>query len=1172
MGTLTKTTKHVFMSILAAFFLIGMTLSWGQSGRGSLTGSVKDHTGAVIPNATVVLTEANSGSQYNTQSNNDGLYSFPELPPGTYNLSVSASGFSQYEQTGINVTVGTPATVNVALTVGASTQSVTVRADASQLQTESSDIGTTVPTKLIEDLPLQFNGQVRNPLQFVQLTPGYSGIDTNSPTVQGGFKLNGGQQAGTDILLDGATIELASANLQMNYGVSVEAVQEFKVMTNTFDAEFGRMSGGLVNLVTKSGGNTLHGSAYDFLKNRELDANSWINNYNKVPRPIDTQNDFGAIVSGPVYIPKLYDGRNKTFFMFNYEGFRFNTGGNSLLSAPTPAMLSGDFSALLQPVTINGNTFPAHILYDYSTCTGVNQGKVCQPYPDNKITQPADPIYTAMAAQLPHATTNSPYLNFVQKSTNPVDANLWEIRIDQNIGTRQKLAASYDHDNRPNTVYYADSPLETSATNQWTNYARLGYDFMFKPNLLNHFNFGFSRRYRQEFSGIGSYGGNWPSKLGLKGVMDTTFPRVSYNYPQGINLPSDGANTFVDNTYQYDDIVSWQHGRHNFKFGGEIRAQQFNISILTGTSGQFNFTSGPTSGPSPANIDPNSGFGYASFYLGAASNAFIALPEGLGWRVKYYAGFVQDDWKVDPKLTLNLGFRYEVPTPVTEAHDRQSFIDPTLPNPGAGGIPGAYVFAGHGPGRLGVSTPQDTFHNSFGPRIGFAYQVRPDTVVRAGYGIYYSNLKIGGFGENDSQGFFGSYNYPTPASQQTPTVVLSQIQAYPGPPPPFIDPTVQNGQQPTFILSKTARPGTLQTWSLDIQQQLPAQMVLDMAYVGDHGDHLQAFMHDPNQGNPVDQARGACLEVNIANQAGNPACAGQTPVLAPYPGFNGTVAQALRPFPQYANAQVDSVTMSDPFGVYTYNALQVQLQKRYSQGLTILANYTWSKNITNGDSEYPLQAAWEGNGTSGALNTYNLKVEKALSQFDVTNRVVLSYTYELPFGKGKPFANKRGVTNALVGGWQVAGVQTYQTGYPLATSSPNWDSGIFAGNLCSGCSRPNVVPGQDFNGFHGGSFVYGQSRRLNPAAFAPAPNFTFGDAPRALNVREFATLDEDLNFSKRIPMFTEKVNTIFRMEFFNAFNRHRFTGFNTAAGEPGFGQASTTTAGRSIQANLRVSF
>lgn len=1158
-----------FLAVVTCVLLAGSC--WAQSGRGTLTGSVTDTSGAVVPNAALTLTLTKTGSSYKAISNGQGLFTFPSLTPGVYKLTASAPTFRHFAQNGITVSVGNTSTLTVVLEVGAATDTVTVTADASQLQTQSSDVGTSLSPKMIEDLPLQFSGTVRNPLQFVQLAPGFSGIDSNSPTEQGGFKLNGGQQAGTDILLDGATIELASANLQMNYGVSVEAVQEFKVMTNTFNAEYGRMSGGLVNLVTKQGTNTLHGAIYDFFKNKALDANSWINDYDGVPKPVDTQNDFGGIISGPVYVPKIYDGRGKTFFMFNYEGFRFNTGGNSLQSAPTKAMLNGDFSALLQPTTVNGVTFPAHILYDYSTCTGANQGQTCQAYPDNKITQAPDPVFKAASAYIPVSDSGSPYLNYIQRAQNPIDANLWELRIDQNFGAKQKLFGSYNFDNRPTTVYFSGQPLQTSATNQRTHYVRLGYDYILSPNLLNHFNFGFSRRYRQEFSGEGSYGGNWPSKLGLKGVADTTFPVFSFNYPDGTNVPSDGANLFADNTYQYDDVVSWEHGRHSFKFGGEARLQQFNIDILTGTSGEFNFTTGPTSGPDPANIDPNSGFGFASFYLGAASNAYIALPERLGWRVKYYSAFIQDDWKIAPKFTANLGFRYEIPTPVTEAHNQMSFIDPTLPNPGAGGLAGAYVFEGTGPGRLGASTPQSTFHNSYGPRVGFAYQVRPNTVLRAGYGIYYSNLKIGGFGENDSAGFFGHYNYPTPASQQTPAVVLSQIQAYPGPIPPFIDPTVQNGQQPTFIMSKVARPGTIQTWTMDIQQQLPGQVMLDMAYVGDHGDHLQAFMHDPNQGNPADQARGACLEVNINAQSGNPACAGQTLVPSPYPGFDGSVAQALRPFPQYANAQVDSVTMSDPFGDYTYHALQVQVQKRYSQGLTILANYTWSKNITNADSEYPLQAAWEGNGTSGALNTYNLKAEKALSQFDTPQRVILSYTYELPFGKGKPFANTGRVTNAVLGGWQVAGVQTYQSGTPLAVSSPNWDSGIFAGNLCSGCSRPNLVPGEDQNGLHG-KFVFGQSRRLNPAAFAPAPNFTFGNAPRALNIREFATLNEDFNFSKRIPMFSERVSTIFRMEFFNAFNRHRFTGFNTSAGDPGFGQASGTTDGRSIQANLRVSF
>jgi Carboxypeptidase regulatory-like domain len=1172
---------------IAAWLLVVLGLWVGtpvlaQSGRGTLTGSVKDSTGAILPGASLDLQETSTGSRYAAVASAEGLYTFAELPPGTYILTVSSPEFQSYIRNGITVNVGSTATVDAVLKVGASTQSVTVTSDASQLQSESSDIGTTVPTELIEDLPLQFNGTVRNPLQFVTLTPGYSGVNTNSPTEQGGFKLNGGQQSGTDILVDGATIELASANLQMNYGVSVEAVQEFKVMTNTFDAEYGRMSGGLVNLVTKPGSNTLHGSVYDILKNRALDANSWINNLHGSEKPIDTQNDFGAFVSGPVIIPKLYNGHNKTFFMFNYEGFRFTTGGGGLNSAPTQAMTNGDFSALLQPTTVFGNTFPAHILYDYATCTGTNQGQPCEPYggaenPTNVIpASQEDPIFKAMVPYLPVASSDatSPYLNLQQVSKNVTNANMYEIRIDQNIGAKQKISGSYDYDWRPTGYVIDGAPLDASSTNQRTHYVRLGYDYFFGPTVMNHFNAGFSRRYRQEFSGIGSYGGNWPSKLGLMGVKDTTFPRIDYGYPSGAAMPSDGANQFYDNTYQYNDNVSWQRGRHSFTFGAEVRLQQFNINILTGTSGQFAFGSGPTSTPDQSVPGyGQSGFGYASFFRGAASNGYIALPEGLGWRVKYYAGFVQDDWKVSPKLTANLGFRYEIPTPVTEAHGQQSFINPTLPNPGAGGVPGAYEFLGTGTGRTGSNGSQDTFHNSYGPRVGFAYQVRPNTVVRAGYGIYYQNLKIGGFGENDSQGFFGSYSYPSPSSPQTPNVVLSQITAYPGPTPPFIDPTVMNGQGPTFILSKTARPGTTQTWTLDIQQQLPAKIILDVAYVGDHGDHLQAFMHDPNQGNPADQVRGSCLEVNLNAQIGNPACGGQTPVAAPYAGFDGTVSQALRPFPQYSNAVVDSVTMSDPFGNYTYEALQVQMQKHMSAGLTVLANYTWEKTLTNADSEYPLQSNWNGNGNSGALNTYNLKVEKALSQYDIPQRVVLSYTYQLPFGKGKRFANQGGVVNAFVGGWQIAGVQSFQSGTPLAVTSPGWDSGIFAGNLGAN-SRPNTVPGQNPNGYNGGGWQWGQSRRFNPAAFVPAPNFTFGNAPRALGVREFAGHHEDFNFSKTIPMFTDRLNAVFRMEFFNAFNNPGpFTGFDTGVGDSGFGQASNRqNSPRNIQAQLRFSY
>jgi hypothetical protein len=1188
---------------LAAWLFLAICLAAGipslaQSARGTLAGTVKDANGAFIPGAAVNLKETDTGSGYATKSTAEGLFTFSELPPGSYILTVTAPGFESYTQSGIGVDVGNTSTVTAELKVGAESATVSVNSDASHLETESSDVGFTMSPQVLESLPLPFGGEIRNPLEFAALSPGFAGTMSNNPSSppSGAFKLSGGQQGGGDILLDGATTELASANMQVTYNFSVEAVSEFKVMTNTFDAQFGSASGGVVNLASKQGTNSFHGSAYDLLKNRVLDADSWLNDYqnavfgaNSTTKPLDTQNDFGASVGGPVRVPWLYNGKDKTFFFFNYEGFRQVNGGTSLLSAPTQAMLGGDFSSLLTPTTTGGQTFQAHILYDYTTCTGANQGNPCQAYPNNKITEAADPVFAAASKVMPSAPSSatSPYFNINDVSSNHEQADQWSIRIDENINARNKITGSYFTGNMPYISTQSLGSLYTGGNIQGNKYLRLGYDFIISPTMLNHFNAGFTRRHRLETSGEGGFGGDWATKFGLKGVGDQVFPKLTYNYPgNGINSPSDGDSVFNDNVFQYDDAVTWQKGRHNFRFGGEFRAAQFNLGILTGSAGQFNFTQGPTSTPA----DTNSGFGFASFYLGAASNAYIDIPQINGWRAKYLAFFAADDWKVNNKLTVNLGLRYDMPIPVTEAQNRMSYVNPTLPNPGAGGLPGAYVFEGSGAGRLGGSSPQSIFKKAFGPRLGLAYAVGPNTVIRAGYGIYYSTQRVGGFAENDSQGFFSSYTYPNAASPQTPVVVLSQIAAYPGNLPPFIDPTVMNNQSNAlFIESKVDRPGTIQNWTLDVQRQLPAQTIIDVAYVGAHGDHLQAFLHDPNQGTPNNLARGACLQVNIASQAGNPACAGQSVVAAPYAGFSGTVSQALRPFPQYGTVTVDSATMDDPFGDYTYDALQVQVTKRTNSGLTVLASYSWSKNITNADSEYPTEAAWEGNGNSGALNTYNLKSEKALSSFDIPQRVVLAWTYDLPFGKGKQFANQGGVVNVLAGGWKVAAVQKYQSGTPLAVSSSGWTSGIFAGGegATGSHSRPNIVPGQSVDALHG-KYVWGTSRLLNQAAFAPAANFSFGDAPKALGVREFFNNSEDFNVTKAIPLFTERVHTDFRVEFFDIFNRHRFTGFDTSVScstsstqtcsplvntNSNFGNASGLAYGpRNIQGSLRVTF
>ena len=495
--------------LLVAFGLVAGVPVVAQSGRGTLSGTVKDTTGSVVSGASLNLIESNTGSAYVGTSNSEGLFTFPELPPGTYALEVNAGGFQSFSRSASSCRL--PARPQLCRVEGRLRRvHVTVTSDASHLETESSDAGFSMTPQVLESLPLPFGGEIRNPLEFAALSPGFAGDMTNNPSSppSGAFKLSGGQQGGGDILLDGATTELASANMQVTYGFSVEAVSEFKVMTNTFDAQFGSASGGVVNLSSKQGTNSLHGSAYDLLKNRVLDANSWLNNYqnavfgaNTATKPLDTQNDFGASAGGPVRIPWLYNGKDKTFFFFNYEGFRQVNGGKSLLSAPTQAMLGGDFSSLLTPVTINGQNFQAHILYDYSTCTGANQGQTCQAYPDNKITESPDPVFVAASKSMPVATGSSPYFNITDSSANHEQADMWSIRADENINARNKISASYFTGNMPYVSTQSLGPLYTGGNTQGNKYVRLGYDYFISPTMLNHFNAGYTRRHRVEGSG-----------------------------------------------------------------------------------------------------------------------------------------------------------------------------------------------------------------------------------------------------------------------------------------------------------------------------------------------------------------------------------------------------------------------------------------------------------------------------------------------------------------------------------------------------------------------------------------------------------------------------------------------------------------------------------------------
>jgi hypothetical protein len=1205
-------SQFTMLLMLAFIVMVALTSTMAaQSSGGGVAGTIYDSAGAVVPNASVTLVNIATNVSSVAVSTDAGRYTFPQLNPGVYKITVIVSGFKESVQTGVTVSVGAIATQDITLQVGESTQSVVVTADAQQIQTESSDIGTTVTGQLINQLPLNFSGLVRSPLAFLTLTPGFQGSASGNPVSQASFKLNGGGTGSADIILDGSSISLASPNYQMPFGISVDAVAEFKVETSTFPAEYGRTGGGFVTIASKSGTNEIHGGVYEQLKNRVLDANSWQNNHTGLPRANDTQHDFGAFAGGPVWIPKIYNGRSKTFWFTAYEGFRFKAGGGALTSVPTPAMWNGDFSAILQTQVINGVTYPGKKIYDYTTCSGANQGKPCQPFPNNQIPlSRLDPFSKNMIALLPQATSpGQPYQNLRYTSVSPVNQDLWFLRIDHTISSKHKLYGTYSQSLQPvQTTYSYGDLYQTGQGSTKTRYVRLAEDWSITSSLLNHINFGYTRRYRLEQS-INTVG-QWGSKLGFKGYLeDTLIPGVGVHYDPSTSgnmpAPPHSNSHFADNSYQISDNLLWSHGAHNFKFGVDYRRQGFNAYFGTAAGPNFSYqdalTSAGTSAAGTA-IDPNSGSGAASFFLGAATTGSIGGSQVASMRTRYWGMYVQDDWKVNPKLTLNLGLRYEIPEPVFESKCRTSQVNPTLPNPAAGGLPGALEFQGDGPGRDGRCSPMNQYWGSWGPRAGMSYQLDKDTVVRAAYGIYYTPLKVSNFANTDSKGFFAvGYNYTANVNQQTPSVIPSQIQSYPGVVPPNLDPSASNGLNgaatngtggPVFLPSRLARPGQVQNWTADIQRQLPGQWLLDVAYVGNHGAHLQKLLKDPNVGPLSALAYGPCLAVQLVNQATSAACDGKPRVQSPYPAFisdfgvGATVSQALRPFPQFQDANLDTAFSANPWGNYTYHAVQAQITKRYGSGFTVLANYTWSKNLTDSDADYAVQSGWNG-GSGGVLNPYNPRAEKSYSQFDQPQSVKISYTYELPFGKGKKYmSHANAVTEVLAGGWMVGGVDTYSSGFPMFATQTGWTSGIFAGEATGGNPRPNVVPGQNVSGFKGGPYIFGVSRKLNPNAFTIAPNYTFGNAPRLLGgARYFAHKSEDLQASKRIPLFHEGVALTFRFDIFNIFNRHGWGCPNQVVGTPTFGQFTCGTgpsaeinnnvsspSSRTMQANFRLTF
>jgi hypothetical protein len=1156
---------------------------FAQSERGTVSGTVRDTSGAVVPQVKVTVTNTAINQPVQVETNDAGDFSVADLRVGTYTVRADKSGFRPAELTGLTVDAASSVRADFSLQVGQSQQVVEVQAAVVQLNSEDSKTTVTINQKLVDTLPLVVGGAVRSPFDLAALTPEAKNIGGDA-----GFSLGGGQAASYGATLDGVSVTTSRA-LQKSWvasnAPSVEAITQFTVDTNGFKAEYGHAGGGVMTFVAKSGTNQFHGSAYEFLRNNAFDANDWFSNKLGRARQIYKQNDFGATVGGPVWIPKVYNGRNKTFFFFSYEGFRNRNGAtNATATVPTPEMYNGDFSNW---VTSAGAQIP---IYDPTTQVTAANGAVSRTqFPGNKIpvnlfnsaSLQALKVFQSSGALTPNtgarpgtaAYVNNNYV--IANGSNVQPVNKISVKGDHLFNEKHRISGYYGYD-RESVVPGPEGPATLPGiysnyndTRQNSDVVRFSWDWTLSSTKYNHFYAG-GNNWRQDHNPPQVYIGNWKDKFCLGNVPDCNENLVQL-FSSGTGNPysqwGGQANNGSENTiYSYNDDFTWIKGSHTLKFGGGLQVNHYNgfgRQCEAGCVG-FNFTQTGVPLSTDANRGGNS---FASFLLGYADSGQIDTVRFIGQQFPYYFGFFQDDWKVSKKLVLNLGLRWETNLPPTGLEDRWSDFSPTTPNPGAGGRLGAVIFAGSGPGRQGSRTLADSYFGAFGPHVGFAYSLNEKTVIRGAYARSFAPL-MAVTGSAHNMGFTLTQTFNNQNNGLQPTFLMNNGMP-PWTAPPFINPSVSNGASVSWWQgAETTRAPETNNFNFSIQRQLTSSMILEGSYNAVSGAHLQAQLLNYNQDNPsvLTQFGSIAQSTLVLNSNVGSPLANSFGITAPFPGFTGTVKQALRPYPQYT--QIDTFAgQGDHSGHSTYHAALIRLEKRYTNGLTFQTSYVFSKLLTDADSYWGNAATSTANGCCLAADQYNRRLEKSIGQYDVTHNFKVGFVYDLPFGKGRQYLT-HGVGAWILGSWGVNGVLTYSSGLPVGVTSTYtlplyqsagrstpyvtsydgwrpaaWKNGSFDPSVdtslvapCTtnvGCTSPFPVQGT-------GAFMgFGNSTRYNP------------------KVREFPNLNENVSAVRSFPV-SESMRFEFRAEAFNLLNRVRFGMGSTSLQSQNFGRLTSS--------------
>jgi hypothetical protein len=1220
-------SQRLFMLAVAALILAWAAPAFSQSDRGSITGTVSDPNGAVVADAKVTATSLQTGEVRTATTSGEGSFTIPELKAATYKVTVEKEGFRPATAAEVQVAVQVVRRADFQLEVGeVGGTTVTVTSDATPvIQTDTPVRQTNVTERQVKELPLQVSAESggRTPLSFIFLdsnvtSTGSIGGQDNRGTNASRFRVSGGQALGTEILIDGASTRRAqNGTFFTETAPGPNAFQEFTLSTSTYSAEFGASSGGVVNFTLKSGGNKFHGEAYELHRNNALNANTFFNNANRIERPRDLQHDFGFNVGGPVMFPRFgeggpthYDLSDRTFFFFNYEGYRFNRSETVDVSVPTLKMRAGDFSELFTDPDVL-RQFPGGVqIYDPRSGTPGNRTA----FAGNIVPVSSfDPVGFNILQAIPKPTRAGVFRNYTASSTVPTTMNNAVFKIDQVLTQAQRLSFSYSF-RKSGTLQggFPRFPRPLVAYGRFdqilrSHIARLQHDWTISPTIVNHFNAGFNRVVSMNKSP--AVGAADPFALGLPrtSVIGGAFPAIDFpgygpsdtRAYQGIGGSFFNDLPFTDNTTQFADFVTFVKGRHTVKAGGDLRFQQLNTSQLLSPGGWFNFRHLQT-----ANVDTdNQGWPIASLITGATEWSFNSNKTlDPGWRYFYPAVFVQDDFKVTPKLTLNIGVRYEISYPRTEAHDRYRTFEPTAINPVVGRA-GALV-AANGTGGLqaqykGLAKPD---FSNIGPRIGFAYSVNDRTVVRGGYGLYYSPILYGFAGDVAIGEGTEGYNTHL-ARPQFGADANFFLRSYPD--RPSVDPTDQFIGQDVSYFNKDFKLGRTAQWSLDVQRQLPANFAISVGYIGSRGTRLRSDFGRLNS-LPLNALKLGfpLLNKNLSDVTAQERAYAQSVgftlpanVNAVFPGFNGSVAQSLKPFPQYGI--IKNILESN--GQSWYNAMQFKLGRRFAQGVQFDLSYTFSKLLTTGSEDL-----YGGTPLNQPQNPFERP--KIVSPNSTPHVLVVNYILELPFGKGKRFLDQGGLVDKLVGGWQFNGIHRYQTGSPLViTTSRN--TGFlnlvgFAG-FRGAVLRPNLTGQPILLGNSGSGTGF---QLVNPAAFSQPPNFEapptsdvtnpayaayyanpqrfFGTAPAVLgNTRVLPFLSENFSLLKKTHI-GENLTFEIRGEFFNVFNRHRYNGpgGNFGAVDPnnssltgGFGFSDIISdpnvyGPRSVQVGARVIF